>query len=90
MASRPEDRYVQLTTKTLKNGQVVYTSAIPITPAVTDDDIRLVASETDRMDIIANNVYGAPEEWWRIAAANRLVKGSLHFKPNTTIIIPKV
>ncbi len=88
--SSPEDRYRKLETKTLPNGRVVYMSAIPLVVDVDplmDDSI--VASERDRMDIIAHNMYGSAEEWWRIAAANRRVDGSLHLKPGTTVYIPK-
>lgn len=89
--SRPEDRYRKLETKTLPNGKQVYRSAIPISldadPLI---DPTIIANERDRLDIIAHNVYGSSEEWWRIAAANKRVNGSLHLKPGTKVLIPKV
>lgn len=88
--ARPEDRYISLETKTLPSGRVVYKSAIPIVVPVDDlNDLTMIANERDRMDIMANNAYGSSEDWWRIAAANRKVNGSLHFRPGTTVIIPK-
>lgn len=88
--SRPEDRYVELTTKVLKDGRIVYNTAIPRTIA-TDElmDPTFHAHERVRMDIIANNVFGSPYEWWRIAAANKRVDGSLHVLPGTKLVIPR-
>lgn len=88
MAS-PEDRYKKLSIKVLPNGKRVYKSAIPKNVPVTDTDISFVANEADRMDVIANNAYGSPMDWWRLAAANKTVDGSIHFKPGSTVIIPK-
>jgi hypothetical protein len=87
---RPEDRYIKLETKTLKDGRTVYKSAIPKTFEIDElNDIQLIAGETDRMDVIANNVYGSAHEWWRIAATNKRTNGSLFFKPGSTIYIKK-
>lgn len=88
--ARPEDRYVRLTKKTLRNGKEVYRSARPKAVSTDEADIRIVANEQTRMDVLANNVFGSAMEWWRIAAANRRVDGSIHMKPNQTVIIPKV
>jgi nucleoid-associated protein YgaU len=89
MAARPEDRYFKLEKKTLPNGRVVYKSARPINVATKSTDLIVTADEGDRMDIIANNVYGSPVEWWRIAAANKHVNGSLHLRPGFQLIIPQ-
>ena len=88
--ARAEDRYVNLTTKTLSNGQLVYKSVRPI-KVETDPltDISILATDTARMDVLANNVYGGAAEWWRIASANGKVNGSLYMKPGEKIIIPR-
>jgi nucleoid-associated protein YgaU len=89
--SQPEERYVELKTKILSDGRVVYRTAIPIT--ITTDplnDVTVVANERDRLDIIAHNVYGDASQWWRIAAANKHVNGSLHILPGESLIIPRV
>ena len=88
--SKPEDRYVELRTKILPNGRIVYRSARP-RPVKVDEttDFQLVATERTRMDVIAHNVFGSSTEWWRIAAANKRVDGSLHMLPNKNLIIPK-
>jgi hypothetical protein len=88
--SRPEDRYVKLETTTLPSGRVVYKTARPRQVLIDEDtDLTLTGNEKDRMDILASNVYGDAGEWWRIAAANRHVNGSLHVKPNTDITLPR-
>ena len=86
--SRPEDRYVNLEIKVLPNGRQVYRSARPKNMMPSDADLRVVANEKDRLDIIANNVYGDANEWWRLAAINGRFKGSLHTLPNKEIIVP--
>ena len=84
------DRYITTPkTKTLSDGTVVYMSTIPKTLAVDPlNDPQLVARDVVRMDVLAFNVYGSAQEWWRIASANRKADGSLYFKPGATIIIP--
>jgi nucleoid-associated protein YgaU len=88
--SRPEDRYIKLETKTLPDGRVVYKPALPRSVPVDDlNDVVIYAADTDRLDVMANNVYGSPTEWWRIAKANGMVNGSLFLTPGTKIIVPK-
>lgn len=86
----PNERYFKLDIKQLPDGRVVYAPAIPVT-VIGDPltDTSFVASDLDRLDIIANNVYGSAMSWWRIAAANKNVNGSLHIKPGTNIIVPQ-
>ena len=90
MSSTPEERYRKVTKKILPNGKTVYGSVLPKT--IRGDsltDVILTANEDDRLDVIAQNAYGAADQWWRIACANRNVNGSLYLKPGTLFIIPK-
>jgi len=90
MSNRAQARYTtKLVEKKLPDGRTVYQTAKPkpISPDI--DDIIITADERDRSDIIANNVFGSAMEWWRIAAANGRVDGSLHFTPGQRIIIPR-
>ena len=87
--SRPEDRYVRLEKKTLPDGRVVYKSARPRPVVVSDTDTVVDATITDRCDVIAANVYGSAMDWWRVAAANGRINGSLFLKPGTKVIIPE-
>lgn len=89
MAS-PDERYTKLEIKLRADGKPVYKSARPATVLTSPTDVTLYASETDRLDVIANNVYGSPEAWWRIAAANRLVNGGISIVPGSKLLIPKV
>jgi hypothetical protein len=89
--AKPEDRYIRLTTQTLADGRVVYKSAIPVTVTTNPlTDLSFTAGERDRMDILANNQYGSSMDWWRIAAANKQVNGSLYIRPGIKLNIPGV
>lgn len=85
-----QDRYdTPLDLRTTVSGKIVYRSVLPrfvSTDPLTDNTI--TANDALRMDVIAQNVYGDATQWWRIAAANGRVNGSLFFRPGTTIIIP--
>lgn len=87
----PQERYATtLETQKLSNGKVVYKSAIP--KAITAHnltDATLTATDIVRMDKLAQNAYGSPVSWWKIAAANGRVDGSLYFRPGTRIIVPR-
>lgn len=87
----PNERYARLTTTQRADGKTVYRSCRPVTVRVDKvNDTILYANEMDRMDVIANNVYGSPEDWWKIAAANKQVNGSISIPPGTKMYIPKV
>ena len=87
----PEERYVKLETKRRADGKLVYRSCRPATVlADSNNDLITYANEMDRLDVIAHNVYGSAESWWKIAAANQQVNGSLTVRPGTKLLIPKV
>ena len=88
--STPQDRYVDLTTRKLADGRTVYNSARPVKINIDPlTDISIPATDVARMDVIANNVYGAASEWWRLASANGRVNGSMYLPPGDKIIIPR-
>jgi len=90
MAARAQDRYAtQLESTKLPDGRTVFKTAIPRTVTTNIDDVSIAAGERDRADIIANNVYSSAMDWWRIAAANARVDGSLYFTPGQNVIIPR-
>jgi hypothetical protein len=74
---------------TLADGRTVYKTArpSPVTPA--PGDVVLTAGEQDRFDILAQNIYRKSSEWWRIAAANGKVNGSLTVPIGSNLIIPQ-
>lgn len=90
MPPRAQDRYTtQLVATKLPDGRRVFKTAIPRLVNTDINDVVITASERDRADIMASNMYSSAMEWWRIAAANARVNGSLHFAPGQTIIIPR-
>ena len=86
----PQERYQNpMTTRRLSNGKVVYNSLLPKGYRENPTkDVILTATDVLRMDKMANDVYGSAMNWWRIAAANKKVNGSLYFRPGNDIIIP--
>lgn len=82
------DRYQNLEAKVLPDGRTVYKPARPSLVRQSITDAVVYANERDRLDIIAQNIYGDAQQWWRLAAINRRANGSLHLKPGTEIRIP--
>lgn len=86
-----QDRYsTPVQTKTLPNGRTVYVSLMPKpVPFNVLTDPQITATDVVRMDVMAQNVYGSANDWWRIAAANGKADGSLFFRVGSNIIVPK-
>ena len=67
-----------------------YTSVIDPEIPTRSDDIYVVSTVGDRLDLLAWNYYSNAELWWIIAAANpELRKDSLNLEIGTQIRIPK-
>lgn len=49
-----------------------------------------IATETDRLDLLAYKYYGDAMMWWVIARANNLVNGTISVKPGTKLSIPRI
>jgi hypothetical protein len=82
------DRYQNLQAKVLPDGRTVYKPTKPSVVRQSITDVIVYANERDRLDIIAQNVYGSAQQWWRIASINQKANGSLHVKPGSEIRIP--
>ena len=54
----------------------------------TDNDIYIISTSGDRLDILANKYYGDKNLWWVISVANNLNDASLHIEPGTQLRIP--
>tara|TARA_R100000152_G_C6551919_1_gene26101 strand:- start:128 stop:430 length:303 start_codon:yes stop_codon:yes gene_type:complete len=52
------------------------------------EDIIVISKYGDRLDILANQYYNNPADWWIIAEANGLGKGTLHVPTGMQIRIP--
>ena len=66
-------RYKNVETKTdPKTGQNYYATKIPQYVEKTNNDIYVITEQGDRLDTIADQFYGDPLLWYRIADANNL------------------
>lgn len=54
----------------------------------TDEDIYIITTQSDRLDLLANKYYGDKNLWWVIATANNLNDASLHIEPGTQLRLP--
>jgi nucleoid-associated protein YgaU len=54
----------------------------------TDNDIYIISTSGDRLDILSNKYYGDKNLWWAISVANNLNDASLHIEPGTQLRIP--
>jgi nucleoid-associated protein YgaU len=53
------------------------------------NDVYVITTEGDRLDILAQQYYGDSSLWWIISIANETLKqDSLHITPGTQIRIP--
>lgn len=57
---------------------------------LSDNDIWVITTEGDRLDILANQFYGDDSNWWIIAIANPNVLSfnSIYIEPGTELRIP--
>lgn len=53
-----------------------------------EDDIKVVITKADRIDLISNKFYGTPQLWWVIALANNMRNISTDFRPGREIVVP--
>ena len=77
-------------TKIIKNdkGKRYYSNNIYPEVPVSDNDIYIITSITDRLDVIAYNFYGDSTLYWIISTANNLPGDTLIPDPGTQLRIP--
>jgi hypothetical protein len=78
------------TTKQIKDknkSRKAETTIISTTPP-TDSDIYINVTTPERLDLLANQFYNDATQWWIIAAANGLGKGTLFTPENIILRIP--
>ena len=51
-------------------------------------DYFIISRSGDRLDLLAQQFYGDVREWWIIATANNIGKGTLYIEPGLQIRIP--
>lgn len=82
-------RYAQNKTVLNEKNKTVYKTILypRIDPA--PDDIYIMTTVEDRLDVIAFKYYKDVRYWWILAQANSLGKGSLVVPSGTRLRIPK-
>ena len=53
-----------------------------------NDDVYIISSQSDRLDLLATKYYGDPTYWWVIAVANNLNDASLFIQSGKQLRIP--
>ena len=75
-----------LTTKETKKKYLESTIYPKIKP--TNDDIYIISTQSDRLDLLAAKYYGDPTYWWVISVANNLNDASLSIESGKQLRIP--
>ncbi len=75
-----------LTTKETKKKYLESTIYPKIKP--TNEDIYIIATQSDRLDLLAAKYYGDPTYWWIISVANNLNDASLAIESGKQLRIP--
>ena len=73
-----------------KRNRKRYNSNLPPLIKKLDSDIYIISRAGDRLDMLAYEYYNDQSQWWVIAQANHLGKGTLAIKPGIRIRIPSV
>lgn len=81
-------RYKNAPVKKSYNKNRVYQTTIYPSIPLRADDIYVYAKEGDRLDNLAFKYYGDVNNWWIIARANDIGKGSLYVTPGIQLRIP--
>jgi hypothetical protein len=81
-------RYKDISLKKSREGARVTKPVIypPIARSV--EDIYVVTTPGDRLDLLAHKYYGNISYWWMIAEANGLGKGTVALEPGIQVRIP--
>jgi nucleoid-associated protein YgaU len=53
-----------------------------------DNDIYIISTQSDRLDLLSSKYYGDPTYWWVISVANNLNDASLSIEPGRQLRIP--
>jgi hypothetical protein len=75
-----------LTTKETKKKYLESTIYPKIKP--TNEDIYIITTQSDRLDLLAAKYYGDPTYWWVISVANNLNDASLAIEVGKQLRIP--
>jgi len=73
--------------KSYNRNRVFKTTIYPEIP-LKETDTYIYVKQGDRLDILAYRYYGSVEDWWILARANELGKGTLYVTPGLQLRIP--
>tara|TARA_R110000851_G_scaffold309676_2_gene469223 strand:- start:320 stop:625 length:306 start_codon:yes stop_codon:yes gene_type:complete len=73
-----------------KRGRKRYNSNLPPMIEKLDTDIYIISRAGDRLDMLSYEYYGEQSQWWVIAQANHIGKGTLAIEPGIRIRIPSI
>jgi len=77
----------QITQRTFSGKRAFTTTRYPEIPKKISD-IYVIATDADRLDILADQYYNNPTLWWIIAQANNVGKGLLRLEAGQQLRIP--
>lgn len=83
------NRYANIKTKKNTSGKGVASSILYPPIPRNAQDIYIITTVGDRMDMLAKTYYGQINLWWIIAEANAIGKGTLDIPIGTQLRIPK-
>jgi hypothetical protein len=56
--------------------------------SASNDDVYVISTSTDRLDLLASKYYGDPSMWWIIAVANNINDGTFYVDSGLQLRIP--
>jgi hypothetical protein len=86
MANRYLD--IQILTGSVITDPRYYKNAIYPEVPVSENDIYVITTSDDRLDLLAADYYGDTSLWWVISSANNLPGNSLYLQNGIQIRIP--
>jgi hypothetical protein len=82
-------RYIKNDIKKTINNVSYYKSKLYPKVPFTENDIYVISTIGDRLDLLAYQYYKDPELWWIIYASNdNVTRGSIFITPGTQMRIP--
>jgi hypothetical protein len=82
------NRYANIKIERSSLGRRYYAQNIYPDIPVSENDLYVITTATDRLDLLASDIYGDPFLYWIIASANALPGDSLTPPPGQQLRIP--
>ena len=71
----------------VENSTIFRSTVYPSIPH-SENDKYIITRDSDRLDLLAKEFYGDQRQWWILADANNIGKGTLNVEPGLQIRIP--